>query len=178
LQKKTGNFKAKTRIISKTLTVWGGLCLFRFCGYSSTSFASKYKFHPSFFEGIINQIITVMIKILLVEKNIILANTLKNLFNQDKQLDVIGICKEGNEVIKFLKTNPVDIILFDPNQTNGYVVTVQIKKEFPKIIIIGFSDDGTYSKDRMLEYGASSYLSKYDTTLNELITEVKKYFVE
>ncbi|MBL4592475.1 MAG: response regulator [Flavobacteriales bacterium] len=117
-----------------------------------------------------------MIKILLVEKNLILSNTLKNLFNKDKQLDVVGICRHGNEIIEFLNANPVDIIVIDPNQTNGYVITVQVKKEFPKMIIIGFSDDGLYSKERMLEYGASSYLSKYDTSLNELMTEIKKYF--
>ena len=115
-----------------------------------------------------------MIKILLVEKNLILSNTLTNLLNQDKELDVIGICKEGNEAIDFLAKAPVDVIVIDPNQSNGFVITLQITKEFPNIKIIGFSDDGQNSKKRMLEFGAANYLSKYDTTLKELITEIKK----
>jgi hypothetical protein len=53
------------------------------------------------------------------------------------------------------------------------LITVQIKEEFPTIKIIGFSDGGECSKDRVLGFGASSYLSKYDTGLNQLITEIK-----
>jgi len=115
-----------------------------------------------------------MIKILLVEKNLILSDTLTNLLNQDKELDVVGICKEGNEAIDFLTNNPVDVIVIDPNQSNGFVITVQITKEFPNTKIIGFSADGQNSKKRMLEFGAVNHLSKYDTSLKELITEIKK----
>tara|TARA_R110001592_G_scaffold45430_1_gene145162 strand:- start:2094 stop:2456 length:363 start_codon:yes stop_codon:yes gene_type:complete len=118
-----------------------------------------------------------MIKILLLEKNVIFSKTLEYHLNKDKLFDVVAICKEGSEVVKFLNTNPVDVILIDPNQSNGYVMTVQVKKEFPKIIIIGFSDDGEYSKNRMLEFGAASYLSKYDTSINELIAEIKRCYI-
>lgn len=119
-----------------------------------------------------------MIKILLVEKNLIFSNTLVNLLNQDEQLNVVGSCKIGNEIIPFLNTNSVDVIVIDPNQSNGFVITVQLTKEFPTIKVIGFSGDGQNSKNRMLEYGACSYLSKYDTTLKELSAEIKKCFSE
>ncbi len=115
-----------------------------------------------------------MIKILLVEKNLILSNTLKESFSQDKQLNLVGICNEGNEAIKFLKTNSVDVLLMDPQQTNGMVATEQIHKEFSNVRIIGFSDLTEIKPDnQMVRLGASIYLSKFHTTLNELITEIK-----
>jgi DNA-binding NarL/FixJ family response regulator len=115
-----------------------------------------------------------MIKVLLIEKNLILADTLCHQLNKEQQLNIVGICREGKEVLLFLKEHSVDIVLVDPNQTNGYVVTAQIKKEYPNIIIVGFSDDITYTKNRMLELGASHYFSKYETSLDTLITEIKK----
>jgi len=119
-----------------------------------------------------------MIKILLVEKNIIFSNALTKLFNKDVKLDVIGVCKEGNDVIEFLNANPIDVIVIDPNQSNGFVITVQIKKAFPSIKIIGYSAEGESTKTRMLKFGASCYLSKYDTNIEELIVEIKNcYFV-
>jgi DNA-binding NarL/FixJ family response regulator len=117
-----------------------------------------------------------MIKLLLVEKNVVLSNTLRNLFNQDKDIDVVGVCRYGSEVVSFLQKKTIDIILIDPYQSNGCTITLQVKREFSKVIIIGYSTDGQYTKEKMLEYGASSYLSKYDTSLNELMTEIKKYF--
>ena len=47
-----------------------------------------------------------MIKVLLVEKNFILSNHLKEEFYQKKQLNVVGTCKEGNEIIDFLTKKP------------------------------------------------------------------------
>jgi DNA-binding NarL/FixJ family response regulator len=118
-----------------------------------------------------------MIKILLAEKNIIFSNALTKLLSQAKNLNVVGVCKEGNDIIEFLNTNPVDVIVIDPNQSNGFVITVQIKKEFPTIKIIGYSADGESTKKRMLEFGASCYLSKYDTDIEELKSEIKNCFI-
>jgi len=117
-----------------------------------------------------------MIKVLLLEKNRILANHLKETFNQDEQIQLVGSCTEGNEIIEFLKQHPVDVVVIDPQQTNGFVVTVQIKQEFPKVAIIGYSDNDN-NGDRLVEYGAVGYLNKYDATLKELMLEIKKYDV-
>ena len=114
-----------------------------------------------------------MIKILLVEKNIIFSETLTNELGKDEELTVVGVCREGNDIIDFLNKNAIDIIIIDPNQTNGFVVTVQIKKEFPRIKIIGYSAQRESTKHRMLAFGASSYLSKYETNIEELISEIK-----
>jgi two-component system response regulator FimZ (fimbrial Z protein) len=117
-----------------------------------------------------------MIKILLVEKNIIFSNALTKLLNKDAELNVVGVCKEGNDIIKFLTANPIDVIVIDPNQSNGFVITVQIKKEYPRIKIIGYSAEGESTKKRMLAFGASSYLSKYEANIEDVIAEIKNCY--
>ena len=115
-----------------------------------------------------------MIKVLLVERNVILRNHLLDVLSHDEYLDIIEWCTEGCEVIRFLKENEVDIILMDHLQTNGLVITAQIKRDYPSVKIIGFStDDINDSSNRLIELGATSYLSKYDTSLEDLIAEIK-----
>ena len=116
-----------------------------------------------------------MIKILIVEKNLILLNHLQTTFNKDKDLKVVANCKEGHEVIEFLTNNEVDIILLDYMQTNGLVLTDQINKQFPKVKVIGFSTLETKKEEnRIINFGAAMYLSKYETTMDDLIAVIKK----
>jgi DNA-binding NarL/FixJ family response regulator len=113
------------------------------------------------------------INILLIERNIILIDHLKEQFEQDKELNYVGTFSDEKQVMAFLEKNPLDVIVMDYLQTNGLVLTDSISKKFPAIKIIGFSiEDGHYSK-RLLELGATVYLSKFETTLIELITQIK-----
>jgi len=114
-----------------------------------------------------------MIKILLLEKNIIFSETLIKELGKDDELTVVGVCREGNDIIDFLNKNEIDVVVIDPNQTNGFVITVQIKKEFPKIKIIGYSAQRESTRHKMLAFGASSYLSKYETNIEKLVSEIK-----
>lgn len=116
-----------------------------------------------------------MIKILLVEKNLILSSTLNEHLNKDEQINVVNICKEGNQALEFLKENSVDVVIMDFLQTNGLVVTQQISHNYPDVKIIGFS---TYESDdypnQMIKLGADKCLSKYSTTMQDLLDELKK----
>ncbi len=115
-----------------------------------------------------------MIKILFVEKNVILSNYYKEVFRQNKDIELVRIFTEGDDVFEFLNTNSIDVVVIDYMQTNGLVTTAKINNEHPTINIIGFScyDKGSYT-DRMIELGAKSCLSKYDTTINMLINHIK-----
>ena len=116
------------------------------------------------------------INILLIERNLILINHLKEQFDKDKELNYIGTYSEGNQVMECLKKNPVDVIVMDHLQTNGLVLTDTISNKFPNIKIIGFSsEDGHHSK-RLLELGATLYLSKFDTNLDDLIKQIKNCY--
>ncbi len=121
-----------------------------------------------------------MIKILLVERNVILSDYLKETFVKDKKLNLVYTCTEGNQALEFIKENSVDVVIMDFLQTNGLVVTQQISRKYPNIKIIGFStyESNDYSH-KMIELGANKCLSKYSTTIKKLINEVKKEpFVE
>lgn len=119
-----------------------------------------------------------MIKIMLVERNLILSNCLKDTIYKDKKMELVSICTEGKEVLSFLKEHSVDIVILDFLQINGLVVTQEIKNKYPKTKVIGFSsyETGDYNK-RMLELGAEKCLSKYETTISELITEIKSFYL-
>jgi DNA-binding NarL/FixJ family response regulator len=114
-----------------------------------------------------------MINILLVEKNIIFYKSLTKFLKKDKNLNVVGICKEGNNVMEFLRTNLIDVVVIDPIQSNGFVITAQIKKEFPTIKVISYSIDGEKTMSRMVGVGVVSYLSKYESNIEDLILEIK-----
>ena len=117
-----------------------------------------------------------MVKVLLVERNVILRNHLLDVLSHDEHLDIIEWCTEGCEVVEFLKDNQVDIILMDHLQTNGLVVTAQIKRDYPSVKIIGFSTgDVNDSNNRLMELGATGCLSKYDTDLEELVAKIKRF---
>lgn len=114
------------------------------------------------------------INILLIERNLILINHLKEQFEQDKELHLIGTSSDGKQIMEFVEKNIVDVIVMDYLQTNGLVLTDLISKKFPNIKIIGFStEDGCHSK-RVLQLGATVYLSKFETNLEQLITGIKR----
>lgn len=114
-----------------------------------------------------------MIKILFVERNIILSNYYKEVFSQNKDIQLVRIFTEGDDVLEFLDTNSIDVVVIDYMQTNGLVTTAKINNAHPTVTIIGFScyDKGSYI-DRMIELGAKSCLSKYNTTINMLINHI------
>ena len=115
-----------------------------------------------------------MVKIVLIEKNIILSHHLKEAFDQDQKLHLVSICTEGNELMKLLITQPVDVVLIDYLQTNGFVVTHELNKNYPHIKVIGFSEyESDAYNNRIIELGASKNLSKYQTSLAQLVKIIK-----
>lgn len=115
-----------------------------------------------------------MIKILLLEKNVILANYLKEVFINDKQFHLIDICREGYEVRETIKKRSIDVLLIDHLQTDGLVTTSWIKSKYPRIRVIAFSTvEEEEILDRVIQLGVYSYLYKYKTPLDKLVEEIK-----
>lgn len=86
--------------------------------------------------------------------------------------------KNGLEAVAFAKENPnIDVILMDLQmpEMNGYDATREIKKIYPKMIIIAqtafaMSDDRT----RAIEAGCDDYLAK-PIRSKDLLETVNKY---
>lgn len=113
-----------------------------------------------------------MIKVLLVDDSAIVRKSIKSTLDKQSEIQVIGECIDGKEVIPFLQHIKPDVILMDNNMPilNGVETTRLVKKKFPEIKIIGFScDDSICSRKEFLESGADEFLSKFATDRLTLI---------
>ncbi|MEQ8582234.1 MAG: response regulator transcription factor [Marinoscillum sp.] len=78
------------------------------------------------------------IKTLLADDHAIVMEGLKEVLSADEEISVIGCVQNGEEVLRFMKTNAVDIVILDINMPvmDGITCARHLKKEFPKVKII------------------------------------------
>lgn len=119
-----------------------------------------------------------MIKILLVDDQMILAEGIKSVLETCPDFEVLGIASDGTEAIDFVMQSRPDVILMDirmPNM-NGVVATKRIKEidESIKIIVLTTFDDSDYILSA-INNGASGYLLK-DIGSTALIDAIKNAY--
>lgn len=116
-----------------------------------------------------------MIKVLLVDDNAIVRKSIKSVLDNTLEIQVIGECKDGKEVIPFLQHLKPDVILMDNCMPilNGVETTKLVKDLFPEIKVIGFScNDDIITKEAFIKNGAAGFLSKYETDNEVLILKI------
>ena len=116
-----------------------------------------------------------MIKVLLVDDNASVRESIKYNLDKHPKIQIIGECKDGKEVIPFLQRLKPDVILMDYRMPilNGIETTKLVKDLFPKIKVIGFScNDDIITKEAFLKNGAAGFLSKYETDNDVLVLEI------
>ena len=121
-----------------------------------------------------------MIRILLVDDHKIIRDGLKALLFGEDDLEIIGECSDGEEVLDFVDREQVDVILMDINlgeDTLDGIQTMNKIREMPackgiKVFAItsyAIPDD----KDRFLNLGFDKYFAKpYDE--NRLISAIEE----
>ena len=119
-----------------------------------------------------------MIKVLLVDDQMILAEGIKSVLQTSDDIRVCGIALDGAEALEACKKETPDVVLMDirmPNM-NGVVATKRIKEfnENIKIVILTTFDDSDYILSA-INNGASGYLLK-DISANALIDAVKNAY--
>ncbi|MDE7306216.1 MAG: response regulator transcription factor [Clostridia bacterium] len=119
-----------------------------------------------------------MIKILLVDDQMILAEGIKSVLETCEDFRICGIAADGIEAVSLVEKTKPDVVLMDirmPNM-NGVVATKRIKEinENIKIIILTTFDDSDYILSA-INNGASGYLLK-DIGANALIDAVKNAY--
>lgn len=119
-----------------------------------------------------------MIKVLLVDDQMILAEGIKSVLLTSNEIEVCGIALDGAQAIETCKKNKPDVVLMDirmPNM-NGVVATQKIKEidEDIKIVILTTFDDSDYILSA-INNGASGYLLK-DISATALIDAVKNAY--
>lgn len=102
-------------------------------------------------------------KIVIADDVEIVRNGLKTIIEQDSELTVCGLAKDGNEAYSLCHKLLPDIILMDMQMPNcdGALATQKIKQDFPNIkvlVLTTFDDKQTVGK--ALASGADGYILK------------------
>ncbi len=119
-----------------------------------------------------------MIKVLLVDDQMILAEGIKSVLQTSDEIRVCGIALDGADALEKCKQETPDVVLMDirmPNM-NGVVATKRIKElnDNIKIVILTTFDDSDYILSA-INNGASGYLLK-DISATALIDAVKNAY--
>ncbi|WP_336776623.1 response regulator transcription factor [Paenibacillus sp. MMO-58] len=115
------------------------------------------------------------IKVLLADVHQLFREGLKRILNMEDDLEVIGECGDGIQVLEFCNHTIPEIVLMDINMPieNGVVTTERLKTIFPdvKVIILSIHDDESYVFET-LRKGATGYLLK-DMEAESLINAIR-----
>lgn len=115
------------------------------------------------------------IKVLLVDDDKIVRESMEIILSMDNDIEVIGTCSNGDEAFRFVKENKVDVILMDIRMPvcDGVLGTKKIKEVFPNVSIIiltTFNDDEYIIE--ALKNGASGYLLK-NISPDKIVEDIK-----
>jgi DNA-binding NarL/FixJ family response regulator len=115
------------------------------------------------------------IKIAIVDDEKLIRDSLNIIIGSDPNLEIIGLCANGEEAYNLCKNNPIDVVLMDIRmpKVDGVTGTKLIKEASPntKILILTTFNDDEYIFDAM-KFGASGYLLK-DTSHEVVIDSIK-----
>lgn len=115
------------------------------------------------------------IKILLADDHQLFREGLKRILNMESDIEVIGECGDGIQVMEFCNHTVPEIVLMDINMPieTGVVTTERLKGMFPdvKVIILSIHDDESYVFET-LRKGATGYLLK-DMEAESLINAIR-----
>lgn len=118
---------------------------------------------------------TEKINIVIVDDHPIVIEGLKMMLGNQSYFHISESFTTGSEIITFIKTNPVDIILLDITlpDYSGIEICKEIKKVAPNTSVIMFSNRSERSIImQCIQNGASGYLLK-NTSIDELIECLK-----
>ena len=119
-----------------------------------------------------------MIKVLLADDQIILAEGIRSVLETCDDIEVCGIAADGAEALALAETTHPDVVLMDIRMPvmNGVVATKKIKEldENIKIIVLTTFDDSDYILGA-INNGANGYLLK-DIGADALINSIKNAY--
>jgi DNA-binding NarL/FixJ family response regulator len=116
-----------------------------------------------------------MIKVLLVDDESMIRDTLRDYLSADPAIVVVGEAADGRVAVQQAAALGPDVVLMDMQMPvmDGVAATAQIHAEHPEVAILGLT---TFSTDRyvtdLLRAGASGYLVK-DTLPRDITAAVR-----
>lgn len=102
-------------------------------------------------------------KILLVDDHRLIRDAIQSYMEDDPEYEVVGEASHGQEAIKFLGENEVDVVLMDINMPimDGLQCTKEVIRRWPqiKVLTLSMMSDNQHIK-QMIGAGASGYVLK------------------
>jgi DNA-binding NarL/FixJ family response regulator len=119
-----------------------------------------------------------MIKLVIADDHNLFAKGIASILAEEEDLIVINTFPNGKELVDFLGSIPVDVILTDLNMPvlDGFGVVEAVKNTFPKIKVVVLSmydEEKIYKK--VLSVGADAFILK-DADPDELIFTIHEVF--
>lgn len=116
------------------------------------------------------------VRILLADDHVLIRHGIKNIMKKDLRLNVIGEANNGKELLNFLESSEVDLIILDISMPGigGMEVIGVVKNKYPwiKILILTMHKNKQYFYNAM-SAGADGYLMKDDSD-EELLVAIEK----
>ncbi|MFY7910791.1 MAG: response regulator [Emticicia sp.] len=127
-----------------------------------------------------------MIRVLIADDHVIVAESLSILIDTMDGIEVVGTANNGWQVLTFLETNEVDIVLADLHMPlmNGIETTIRVREKYSKVrvMLLTMSEEPAVIKEALVA-GVDGYIMKR-TERKELELALKtvangqKYFSE
>ncbi|MNO31938.1 Transcriptional regulatory protein DegU [compost metagenome] len=115
------------------------------------------------------------IKVLLADDHQLFREGLKRILNMEDDIEVVGECSDGTQVLESCHMYKPEIVLMDINMPllNGVDATAELREALPevKVIILSIHDDESYVFET-LRKGATGYLLK-DMEAESLINAIR-----
>lgn len=119
-----------------------------------------------------------MIRIAIAEDHQSFIDGIKLLLENEEDIVVIGTANDGEELLDLVRLKQPNVVITDIRmpKLDGINATKQIKKEFPRIKVLGFSMfDQQAAIRQMLDAGASGYLLK-NSALDEVLKAIRSVY--
>ena len=113
-------------------------------------------------------------KVFIVDDHFMVVEGIRNLLLSEPDIEFVGFAMNAKSALEFLGKNTPDVILMDINlpDKSGVDLCAEVKKNYPKIKIIGLSTFNQLSfVENMIQNGASGYLLK-NATKDEIVEAI------
>lgn len=120
-----------------------------------------------------------MIKLIIVDDDVLIRESLKIIIDIDKDIEVVKTLENGKECIDFLSQNEVDVVLLDMRMPimNGEEVLAEINKrniDVKVLILTTFDEDNLISS--AIKYKTNGYLLK-SSKPDKIISAIKSVYL-
>lgn len=122
---------------------------------------------------------------MIIDDHPVVLQGLQHILKQHDDIELLGVCIDATGLYALLSIRLPDVIIMDIQLpvTNGFDLTKEIRKKYPKIAILVLTNmDLTYQVRRIMKDGASGYLLK-SASPNMLIDAIQTvvsgaYFID